>query len=106
MKESTSTLTQDVAQQLALFFLQRSTSGWNDRKAIEAHAVGAGLEPVTLGLLATYTPCLCLKDPTASRNAQQQFHRAQLARAGGGTEAMKRGAALQSFLACQEESQA
>jgi hypothetical protein len=53
---------------------------------------------VCLSLLATYAQCLGLRDEDLSWQAQLMFHKAQMARGGGGTMAHKLGGQLKSFL--------
>ncbi|MHA7816427.1 MAG: hypothetical protein ACX93N_08130 [Pseudohaliea sp.] len=105
MSEAEKPLTHRMTRQLSLFFLQHPAEEYDDSEVLKTQAVDAGLDPVAVRLLATYARCLCLEDSEASWDAQCRFHRAQLARAGGGTQAMKRGAELRSLLARHEASQ-
>lgn len=59
-------------------------------------------DPVSLSLLTTYARCLNLTDDRARWSAQMQFHRAQIAREGGGTMGHKLGGQLECFLREQE----
>lgn len=59
-------------------------------------------DEVSLSLLRTYARSLALQDADARRKAQMMFHKAQLARDGGGTMGHKLGSRHKVFLEAHE----